>query len=286
MKKTLGKLLIIAGIVILACFIYDGVRGFSFIGFNQESVHTASVSPKKVNNIDINAKSITVNIKAEQRDDIDAELSGNARLESSENGDSLQLSVHPKPFQFFFFQKNELFVRIPYEYKDDLSITSGSGNVNISGGHLHLKKVALSSGSGSQKVNQLQAEQLEVKGTSGNIRLKDVRTAEADIHSTSGNTKLEDVTGKLNIKQTSGNLKASFSALNDPLSIKQTSGNAKLDLPDDADISLEAVSTSGNISYSYSFDQISSEKRTLTGKNGNGQNKIDISLTSGNVSIE
>ncbi|MEC1259661.1 DUF4097 domain-containing protein [Bacillus swezeyi] len=266
MKKTLGKLLIIAGIVILACFIYDGVRGFSFIGFNQESVHTASASPKKVNKIDISAKSITVNIKAEQRDDIDAELSGNARLESSEKGDTLQLSVHPKPFQFFFFQKNELIVRIPYEYKDDLSITSGSGNVNISGGHLHLKKVALSSGSGSQKVNQLQAEQLEVKGTSGNIRLKDVRTAEADIRSTSGNTKLEDVTGKLNIKQ--------------------TSGNAKLDLPDDADISLEAVSTSGNISYSYSFDQISSEKRTLTGKNGNGQNKIDISLTSGNVSIE
>ncbi|QHZ45646.1 LiaG family protein [Bacillus sp. NSP9.1] len=286
MKKTIGKLMILAGILIFACFIYNGAGGFSFGGFNQKADHTAAASLKGISAIDINAKSITVNIKAEQRDDITAELTGNARLESAEKGNTLQLTVHPKPFQFFFFQNNELVVKVPYEYKDDLSVISGSGNVKISGGRLALNKVTLSSGSGTQKVDQLQAEELEVQGTSGNIRLKDVRTAEGDIRSTSGNTELENVTGRLNIKQTSGDLRASFSAVDAPLSIKQTSGNAKLDLPDDADISLEATSTSGSISHSFSFDQISSDKRTLTGKNGNGKNKIDISLTSGNVSIE
>ncbi|WP_029418461.1 LiaG family protein, partial [Bacillus sonorensis] len=258
-----------------------------FFGKNQETVRSASASPKKINHIDIDSKSITVKIKAENRDDIDAELSGgNARLESSEQGDTLRLSVEQQGFRLFFFKKNELTVHIPYEYQDNLSITSGSGNVKILGEHLSLQKVSLSSGSGSQKVDHLQADELSVRGTSGNIRLEHVETAEADIRSTSGNTELEDVTGKLTIKHTSGNLEASFSTVNAPLRISQTSGNVRLELPDNADISLQATLTSGNISHSYPFDQTEGDKRTLIGKNGDGKNKIDISSTSGNVSID
>ena len=287
MKKTVGKLLIIAGILILAGMMFNGREGFSFFGFDEESARTYHAQAEDIDKIDIDAKSITVNIQAENRDDIKAEISGkNVRLDSSEQGRTLRLSADSKGFWPFFWSKKELIVKIPSEYKEDLSISSGSGNVKLSGGGLHLRNVALKSGSGSLKADDLQAEDLSVKGTSGSVRLENVQTAAADIRSTSGNTKLENVTGKLSIKQTSGNLRASFTEINDSLSIKQTSGNTKLSLPDDADISLEAESTSGNISHSYSFDQVANEKRTLTGKKGNGKNKIDISITSGNVSIE
>lgn len=287
MKKTVGKLLIIAGILILAGMMLNGREGFSFFGFDDESARTYHAQAKDIDKLDIDAKSITVNIQAENRDDIKAEISGkNVRLDSSEQGRTLRLSADSKGFWPFFWNKKELIVKIPSEYKEDLSISSGSGNVKLSGGGLHLRNVALKSGSGSLKADDLQAEDLSVKGTSGSVRLENVQTAAADIRSTSGNTKLENVTGRLSIKQTSGNLRASFAEINDSLSIKQTSGNTNLKLPDDADISLKAESTSGNISHSYSFDQVANEKRTLTGKKGNGKNKIDISITSGNVSIE
>lgn len=285
MKKTVGKLMIIAGILILAALAFNGGRGLFFSP--EKTLDSASASPKKIKSIDIRSKSVTVTVKAENRTDIDAELSGsNARLKSSERGDALELSVQQEGFRFFFFQKNELIVKIPNEYQDNLSITSGSGNVKISGDGLSLQKVSLSSGSGNQKLDGLAAKELSVRGTSGNIRLENVEAEEADVRSTSGNTKLDRVKGKFAVKQTSGSLEAAFSAVDAPLRINQTSGNVKLELSDDADIRLKATLTSGNIKHSYPFDHTEGDKRTLIGTKGNGKNNIEISSTSGNVSID
>ncbi|NPC94133.1 DUF4097 domain-containing protein [Bacillus sp. WMMC1349] len=286
MKKTGGKLLIIAGILIFAALTYNDWHGLVFWGNSKDSVRSANASVTEINHIDINAKHLTVKVKAEHRDDIKAELSGNsAHLKSSKQGHTLRLSAQAKGF-FSFFQKNQLILRMPYQYKDDLSIRSVSGSVKMTGEHLSLRKLSLNSGSGSVKIDQLYADELSVKGTSGNIRLESIKTKTANIVSTSGNTELDNVTGKLSLKQTSGNLNASFSAINDAVSIDQTSGNTKLELPKDADIKLQATAASGSIKHSYPFNETSGDRRELIGKNGNGKYKIDISLTSGNVSIE
>lgn len=76
MKKTVGKLLIIAGILILAGMMFNGREGFSFFGFDEESARTYHAQAEDIDKIDIDAKSITVNIQAENRDDIKAEISG------------------------------------------------------------------------------------------------------------------------------------------------------------------------------------------------------------------
>ncbi|WP_145602477.1 DUF4097 family beta strand repeat-containing protein, partial [Bacillus paralicheniformis] len=176
MKKTVGKLLIIAGILILVGMMLNGREGFSFFGFDDESARTYHAQGKDIDKIDIDAKSITVNIQAENRDDIKAEISGkNVRLDSSEQGRTLRLSADSKGFWPFFWSKKELIVKIPSEYKEDLAISSGSGNVKLSGGGLHLRNVALKSGSGSLKADDLQAEDLSVKGTSGSVRLENVQ---------------------------------------------------------------------------------------------------------------
>lgn len=75
-EKTVGKLLIIAGILILVGMMLNGREGFSFFGFDDESARTYHAQGKDIDKIDIDAKSITVNIQAENRDDIKAEISG------------------------------------------------------------------------------------------------------------------------------------------------------------------------------------------------------------------
>ncbi|RCK12629.1 hypothetical protein DT075_12030 [Bacillus licheniformis] len=51
MKKTVGKLLIIAGILILAGMMFNGREGFSFFGFDEESARTyhAQAEDSRVN---------------------------------------------------------------------------------------------------------------------------------------------------------------------------------------------------------------------------------------------
>ncbi|MDA1476379.1 LiaG family protein [Bacillus changyiensis] len=287
MKKTVGKMLIIVGILIIASLTFGGGRISSLFTANQESDQSAHALASKMNHIDINGQNMTVKIKAENRDNIEAVLSGESvHLKSSEQGGTFRLSVQPKGSLLFSFRKNELIVKVPYQFQHDLSIKSDSGNVNISGEHLSLRHVSVKSGAGNLKINQLHSSELSVKGNSGNIRLENVETRTAKIDSTSGNTKLDHVSGKLNIKQNLGNLNASFSTINAPLSIDGNIGNTKLELPEDADISLDAKATIGNIKHSYSFDETSGDKQKLIGKNRSGRYKISISLTSGNLSIE
>ncbi len=46
MKKTVGKLLIIAGILILVGMMLNGREGFSFFGFDDESARTYHAQEK------------------------------------------------------------------------------------------------------------------------------------------------------------------------------------------------------------------------------------------------
>lgn len=78
MKKMLGKLLIIAGILIFSAVVIKDVfaEGLSFI--NGTEADSASASPHEIESVIIESDNKNVKIIAEERNDISATISGDS----------------------------------------------------------------------------------------------------------------------------------------------------------------------------------------------------------------
>ncbi|ALC82319.1 MULTISPECIES: LiaG family protein [Bacillus] len=288
MKKLVGNLMILFGILLLVFLVFRD--GFFFLISPGESNTTASADVSDIDEIEVSSRSTNVDIVGEERDDIYAELHGgkNISLDASESGGKLSLNVKHKGLSFFsFFQDHKLVVHVPAEYKENLSADLTSGNLRLSADHqLSLDQLSLETSSGNIKVDEVDAKELNVKGTSGNIGLSDINASNSTLRTTSGNIEIENLTGKIHSKLTSGNVTVSLNELTNDLQFQLTSGELSLSLPEDADIALEANTTSGDISHSFDFDKIESDENKLKASKGKANHNVSISVTSGDVEID
>ncbi|MFB0634486.1 DUF4097 domain-containing protein [Bacillus rugosus] len=289
MKKMLGKLLITAGILIFFAVVVKDVfaAGLGFV--NGTEADSASASPRDIDSVVIVSDNKDVRIIAEERNDISAGISGDSgKLFVTENRRKLELTAKEKEFQFLNgFNRSFLVVRIPYEYKGDLTVRTSSGDVSVDGDH-HLALTGLNavSASGNMRVTNVRLQDLKVKGSFGDVSITNTTSKTAGIDLASGDANLADVSGSLDVKMTSGNLDAALKKVTGPVSVTLTSGDADLSLPQNGSFTVTAKSASGDVSSPYSFAATAhKEHHQITGSQGSGRHQIDIKTDSGDLTI-
>ncbi|MCY8208007.1 LiaG family protein [Bacillus subtilis] len=289
MKKMLGKLLITAGILVFFAVVVKDVfaAGLGFI--NGTEADSASASPRDIDSMVIESDSKDVQIIAEERSDISAGISGDSgKLFVTENKRKLELTVKEKEFQFLNgFNRSTLIVRLPYDYKGDLTVRTSSGDVSVAGNdHLALSRLNAVSASGNTSVTDVRLQDLKVKASSGDVSISNTVSKTAGIDLTSGDANLVHVSGSLDVKMTSGDFNAVLKKVTGPVSVTLTSGDANLSLPKNGSFTVKAKSASGDVSSPYSFaDKAHKEQHHITGTQGSGQQPIDIKTDSGDLAI-
>ncbi len=160
------------------------------------------------------------------------------------------------------------------------SIGCASGNIDSS---IEVKDYNINLTSGKIDIRQKgESNSVEINSTSGTVNA-DLGIAETlKIHSTSGKVNVSAEQAKdFTLEVTSGN--SDITLLKAPVdsSIHVVSGDVVLHLPEDSDISTSASITSGDFDYDLPF-----KKQDGVYVAGTGENKMNIHLTSGDVSIK
>ncbi|MGM0950123.1 MAG: LiaG family protein [Bacillota bacterium] len=289
MKKVLGKLLIMAGILIFFGVVVKDVfaAGLGFVSGTEAD--SASASPGDIDSVVIESDHKNVRIIAEERNDISAGISGKSgKLFVTESKRKLELTAKEKEFQFLNgFNRSFLVVRIPYDYKGDLTVRTSSGDISVDGNQrLALIELNAASASGDMRVTDVRLQDMKVKGSSGDVTISNTVSKTADIDLASGDANLADVSGSLDVKLTSGNLDAALKKVSGPVSVTLTSGDADLSLPENGSFTVKAKSASGSVSSPYSFaDTAHKDHHHITGSQGSGRHPIDIKTDSGDLVI-
>jgi len=280
MKRIVILLLIITGLYIVfnQSFQFDGFA----IGGGKEG--RAALS-KNIEIIDINVGGVKTTIIPENRDDVEAVLTGKGSLIVKETGSRLVVETKKRLFNWFSFsEKRQLKIYIPEDYNREMKIQIGSGSLNFSGESMQLDELSLDIGSGNVSLDHIEVNEFTHDGSSGNVVIDTLVTKTGTFDLSSGNLEIEHYSGAFHADVSSGRLLLQMDKLNDPIDIDLSSGNVDLDLPDNADFTLDSEVSSGNISSEFPLTT-ESDTKNLKGKHGSGKNKIDISVSSGDVDI-
>lgn len=283
MKRILLIFLIIAGGYIL----FTTVGNLTWFA-NKDQTHAEITN--KIDNIEFAIASANVTIIPENRDDLEAQLTGKGKVTVKQKGDTITVEYKQKWFSWFqFFNHSKLTVYVPEDYKEDMVIDIGSGNVNLSGESskrpYKLNHLILDMSSGNVELNDLVVNEFAFDGSSGNVGIHSLDSKTASVDVSSGNVKITDFAGELEAEISSGRFDAQFVELRDSISIDVSSGNVSLDLPDKADFTLEGETGSGNISTKFPLKLEKQDKHELKGTHGSGKHEIEIDVSSGNVEI-
>lgn len=262
MKKALTFFIIVVGLFLLL-FITNNIPGLSLGNHGKVAKVT-----EETNYIEIDVSGAKTTIIPENRDDLQAELDGKGKITVKSDGDKISVEMKRKWFQWLFFNKSELTIHIPENYNQNMEIEIGSGNVTFEG---------------RSKSNPMVLNKLSVDVGSGNVNINNLETKSGSFDISSGNVNLKHFTGKLDANLSSGSFKVKMDKLTSSVDIDVSSGNVKLDLPDNADFTLNGDISSGNISSDFPLNE--ADRDHIKGKNGSGKYKIDLDVSSGNIDI-
>lgn len=198
--------------------------------------------------------------------DIDSKISSHANFDSLINkftieNNNLYISTNES---FFNHVKDlNLTIYVPSTFKNNLSVITTSGDVNLTNGNFN---------------------NLSINSTSSDIDLSNISSNNTTISTTSGDISSHNsYLGNVTIESTSGDMDLNLINLDSNNKFNTTSGDIDLELPD-------------NLGYCLNFDTVSgsfsNKNGTKTDKSisnytiGDGSKKISISTTSGDSEIK
>lgn len=281
MKRIVILLLIITGLYIVfnQSFQFDG---FAFGG----SKDGRAALSKSIETIEINVAGVSTTIIPENRDDVEAVLTGKGSLNVEETGSTLLIETQKKMFNWFSFsEKRQLKIYIPEDFNRNMNFQVGSGTLNYSGESMKLNKLSLDIGSGNVNLDHLDVNEFIHDGSSGNVKIDTLLTKSGTFDLSSGNLEIDHYTGALNADVSSGRFSIQMDKLTDSIDIDLSSGNVDLDLPDNANFNLNGKVSSGDITSDFPLTANGSDKKSIKGTHGSGKYKINVSVSSGNVQI-
>lgn len=289
MKRILVLLLIITGLYI----IFNKNFEFDWFKAGSSNEATASVS-NHTRNINVDVGSGNTSIIPDDRKDVKAVYNGKEKLTVKENGDTVEVSLKHKWFDWFnwgpFSRHNELKIYVPKTYHSTMAIHLGSGNISFSGQSkdhpVKLEELALEIGSGNMNLKNMEIDRFKHEGASGNVKIDTLTTNTGSIELSSGNLNIKHYTGAVKADVSSGKLNLQMEQLTDSVDINVSSGNVNLDLPDKADFTLKGDVKSGNIRCDLPLESKESSHKSIKGIHGSGKYKVDLSVSSGFVNIK
>jgi lia operon protein LiaG len=243
-----------------------------------------------VDKIQIDVASSNTVIIPEDRDDVKAELEGKGNLIVSTKGDGIRVELKRKWFSWLSFgQKSELTVYIPEDFDRDMDINIGSGSLEFEGASsskpMVLDTLRTDMSSGRLELMDIQTNTFVHNGSSGRFHAVRLTAKDGSIDISSGDVALNDYVGPLKGELSSGKMEAEIKELKGDISFDLSSGKVNLDLPDDADFKLDGEASSGRISSEFPLTNQKMDDGDLSGTHGSGKYNIEVSVSSGSVSI-
>lgn len=281
MKRIVILLVIITGLYIVfnQSFQFDGFA----VGGSKDGRATLS---NKIETIEIDVAGVRTTIIPEDRDDVEAILTGKGSLIVNEEGNSILVETKRKMFNWFSFsEKRELKIYVPKDYNRNMNIQVGSGTLDFSGRSMKLNDLTLDIGSGNVKIDHLEVDEFTHDGSSGNVEIDTLLTKSGSFDLSSGNLDINHYTGALNADVSSGRFSVKMEKLNDSIDIELISGDVSLDLPDNADFTLNGKVSSGNITSDFPLTRGGTDHKSIKGTQGSGKNPINITVSSGEVKL-
>ncbi|PAQ16078.1 hypothetical protein CD798_03300 [Bacillaceae bacterium SAOS 7] len=264
--------------------------GTAFFIKRDQAAGTRADVTDRIDMIELNIDSSDTTIIAEKRDDVKAELDGKGTLSVQQAGDTIEVEVKRKWYQWFsFFGESDVTVYIPKDYERHLDLNIGAGNLTFSGASeskpMKLDRVNIDMSSGHVKLANLETTEFEYDASSGKLTIDSLKTKESSFDISSGDVKLTNYVGPIEGELSSGDMHVEMEKLVGDVRFDLSSGSVKLDLPDKADFTLKGEASSGDISCEFPLKNQKVDDGNISGKHGSGKYKIDVSVSSGDVDI-
>lgn len=287
MKRILILLLIITGLYIAFN------KALEFDWFSASGMDLTAAVSGETNSIVINVPTGSTTIIPENRKDVKAVYTGTEKLYIKENGDKVEVTLKNKWFAWFnwnpFSKHNNVKIYVPENYDRNMNIHLGSGNLYFSGQSenrpYRLNKLTLDLGSGNMNLSNLEVNQFQHIGSSGNVKIDTLKTKAGSIDLSSGNLDIKHYSGAFHAKVASGKLALQVDRLTDTIGIDVSSGLVNVDLPSNGDFTLNGDIGSGKIFCQLPLKSEENNHGSLKGTHGDGKYKVNLSVSSGIVTI-
>ncbi len=277
---TAGAIMAALGNMSLAVGEVDESKTFKASEISEIYVDVVSTD---INIIDTDGDEIIVNFSGEVSTNRKMDL---PELVAYKTGDELRVEIR-KPMRFIFgmnIYRTRLDIYIPKDSLEVLEIETVSADAGVVA--LDVDELNFSSTSGDFNGREIVTDTVKLNSTSGDFGLEDY-TGNLDIDATSGDVMLEDGTSNENIEinTVSGDVYIDQECSSD-MDIKTISGEVGINLSKDAEFYLKTSTVSGDIGNSFPIKIESSGRNRLEGVVGSEEKEIEISTTSGDISID
>lgn len=146
------------------------------------------------------------------------------------------------------------------------------------------RQVFVETVSGDVNFDKVVVDSLNLNTVSGDVDTENVSAKEFKVKTVSGDVDI-DATSPVSFKTVSGDVKLRLNNLNDSLDGQSVSGDVSVKLSPAADARVQLKTISGDIASKLSLQDIHSSKRSLTGALGKGTHQLQITTTSGEISL-
>lgn len=286
-KRIIILLLVITGLYLA----YHQVTNLGLFGMSNKK-QEASIS-KNTKFIEIDVSGAKTMIIPEERSNLKAVYNGKQKLNVSEQGDTVEVSLKGKWFHWFnwdmFKKKNTLKIYIPKNYDQNMDIEMHSGSLSFSGESqkypMELNELTVDIGSGNTNLQNLSVKDLNFDVSSGNVNINSLKSKTGTFDVSSGNFEMKHYTGAIDAEISSGKMDIQMDTLTDSINIDVSSGMVGLDLPNQADFTLNGNINSGHISCDLPLKNKKQNKDMIQGTHGNGKHPIELDISSGKIRI-
>lgn len=177
-------------------------------------------------------------------------------------------------------------VYLPASYRENLTITTTDGNMDLSGVDLQLSALRIDSTAGTVEINNAAASDIHLSSTSGTLKMGSIKADTIKLDTTSGNVICDELNGSVTYVSTSGDteiksasgsgsykaensgkLNVAYTEVTGDLSFYNKNDNISLTLPANLEFEFEAATKNGSVSTSFQ-ECIATAGRTTKGTVG------------------
>lgn len=282
--------------------------------FNPELmlVNEQAIGTKEIKNIIISYSSDSIHLYKNNSDELTLKEYMNYEPESDElasittRDNSLIIESGERNKKLFMLgsynRRIEVYVPLNYENNFEINVSSGAiksdesykfSNFKASGssGSIKLKdiyadNINISVNSGSVRLENAEASNLRIKSSSGSIKvLKTI--GDSTFSSSSGSITVDSIVGKIDASASSGRVRVNIPELKHDVSASAGSGSVNISIPESSSFEFSAETSSGSIkTYFDSNLSYGRGKKEASAKVGDNPNvKIDLRASSGSVKL-
>lgn len=201
-------------------------------------------------------------------------------------------------------RRRRIEIYLPLDYKNNLKVRNSSGsikseeklrfldfNAHSSSGSIKLndieaKNIDMSSSSGNINMNTAVADKLRVKSSSGSIKLHVVR-GDSILSASSGLITVDDIKGKVEASASSGCITMSVIELIDDINASTNSGSIHLYIPGSSSFEFKARTSSGSIKTYFDTSQsyVGRKNNIHLNIGENPKSKVELTASSGGIKL-